>query len=315
MTWAFRKEFIVHEPVLLRETIKYLINNTHGIYIDCTVGGGGHLSALIENLEPGARIIALDKDAGTLEKTRQKFLPHNITFVHADFRNLRRVLQEQNTPLVDGIMLDLGVSSFQLDEQERGFSYHNDAHLDMRMDRNQTLTAWHIVNEWSEERIKKLIREYGEENFAAGIARAITRARNKSRINTTMELVNIIKAAVPARYRRDKHPARRTFQALRIAVNNELEAIEQVLPQALGVLKSGGRLCVITFHSLEDRVVKQFFLDKSRTCICPPNLPICVCQHQAELQVLTRKPITPDNEEIERNPRARSAKLRVASKI
>lgn len=220
-----------------------------------------------------------------------------------------------DAPLVDGILMDLGVSSFQLDDRERGFSYHSDARLDMRMDRDQPLTAWHIVNEWPEERIRKVIREYGEEKFATGIARAIVRARSKANINTTLELANIVRDAVPARCRRGKHPARRTFQAIRIAVNGELEAIEQVLPQALDSLKSGGRLCVITFHSLEDRIVKRFFNDKARACICPPGLPVCVCRHQAQLKILTRKPVTPGENEIARNPRARSAALRVACKL
>lgn len=305
----------MHEPVLLRETIDYLVGDPRGIYVDCTTGGGGHLEALSQKLENGCRVIALDKDAGVLQRTKQRFLSENIVFVHSDFRNLKQVLLSMDAPLVDGILMDLGVSSFQLDDRERGFSYHSDARLDMRMDRDQPLTAWHIVNEWPEERIRKVIREYGEEKFATGIARAIVRARSKANINTTLELANIVRDAVPARCRRGKHPARRTFQAIRIAVNGELEAIEQVLPQALDSLKSGGRLCVITFHSLEDRIVKRFFNDKARACICPPGLPVCVCRHQAQLKILTRKPVTPGESEIARNPRARSAALRVACKL
>jgi len=212
-------------------------------------------------------------------------------------------------------MIDLGVSSFQLDTPERGFSYHEEARLDMRMDRKQELTAWHIVNQYSQDELTEILFKYGEERFARRIAGKIVDYRTEKPIDTTIELVNIIKSVLPAKYLREKHPGRKTFQALRIAVNGELSALEKVLPQAVTALKSGGRLCVISFHSLEDRMIKRFMQEKAKGCICPPELPICVCNHQAELQILTRRPVKPGEEECNKNPRARSAKLRVAQKL
>jgi 16S rRNA (cytosine1402-N4)-methyltransferase len=306
---------MAHLPVLAGPTIDYLVTNPEGVYIDCTAGGGGHLAMLLTKLTPGARVIALDKDQTVLEHTRERFERGRVDFVHADFRDLRAILDELGVDAVDGILIDLGVSSFQLDEPERGFSYHEDARLDMRMNRDQATSAWHLVNEWPEEQLKKILWTYGEEKYAPAIARAIVQTRNKGEIHSTLELVEIIKSAVPARYRREKHPGRKTFQALRIAVNGELDALQAVLPQALAVLNKGGRLCVITFHSLEDRMVKLFFQEKSRSCICPPQQPVCTCRHQAELQIITRKPVVPGEEECEYNPRARSAKLRVASRL
>ncbi|HBQ85747.1 MAG TPA: 16S rRNA (cytosine(1402)-N(4))-methyltransferase, partial [Syntrophomonas sp.] len=266
----------MHLPVLLEETITNLITDPQGIYVDCTVGGGGHLRLLASRLEADATIIGLDKDAGVLNKTRESFSPSEIKFVQSDFRYLSQRLEEQGISAVDGIMIDLGVSSFQLDDAARGFSFHEDARLDMRMDQSQALDAWQIVNEFEEEEISRIIFKYGEEKFARRIARAIIMQRKDKSIDTTLELVDIIKTAVPARYQREKHPARRTFQALRIRVNGELEALEAVLPQAFQALKPGGRLCIITFHSLEDRIVKHFMADKARGCICPPELPVCV---------------------------------------
>jgi 16S rRNA (cytosine1402-N4)-methyltransferase len=305
----------LHLPVLLEETITNLITDPQGIYVDCTVGGGGHLRLLASRLEADATIIGLDKDAGVLNKTRESFSPSEIKFVQSDFRYLSQRLEEQGISAVDGIMIDLGVSSFQLDDAARGFSFHEDARLDMRMDQSQALDAWQIVNEFEEEEISRIIFKYGEEKFARRIARAIIMQRKDKSIDTTLELVDIIKTAVPARYQREKHPARRTFQALRIRVNGELEALEAVLPQAFQALKPGGRLCIITFHSLEDRIVKHFMADKARGCICPPELPVCVCHHQPELKITTRKPVEPSEEECQVNPRARSARLRVATRL
>jgi len=305
----------LHQPVLLKETISYLVNDLHGTYVDCTLGGGGHLKCLMETLEDGAVIIALDKDGHILEETKQKLNYPNIRFRHADFRYLGQVLKEEEVGQVNGIMIDLGVSSFQLDTAERGFSFHEDARLDMRMDQEQELSAWDIVNNYSEEEIVKILFEYGEEKFARQIVRGIVKHREEKSIDTTLQLVEIIKSAVPAKYRRQKHPGRKTFQALRIAVNSELQALEEVLPQAVNALKPGGRLCIITFHSLEDRIVKQFMQEKAKECICPPGLPVCTCGHHAELKLINRKPVVPGKNECIKNPRARSAKLRVASKL
>lgn len=306
----------MHLPVLFDETIAYLINNPGGIYVDCTVGGGGHLQGLLQRLNPEARVVALDRDLNTLEETRMKFQNDpRVVFVHEDFRHLNRVLGDYNLTKVDGIMLDLGVSSFQLDLEERGFSFHDNARLDMRMNRQDQLSAWDVVNTYDESDLVRIIYQYGEEKYARSIASKIIKTRREKPIDTTLELAELIKASVPASYKREKHPARKTFQALRIEVNDELGAIEAVLPQAIESLNPGGRLCVITFHSLEDRIVKHFMQWEARTCVCPPGLPVCTCNHQARLEILTRKPVQPSPEECQRNPRSRSAKLRAASRI
>ncbi len=305
----------MHQPVLLQETIDYLLTDRNGVYVDCTLGGGGHLARLIRSAGEKAHIIALDRDGETLAATRQKLDYPQITFVHEDFRHLARILNQLGINKVHGIMLDLGVSSMQLDTGARGFSYHEDAPLDMRMDTDQALNAREIVNQYSEEDLSKILYIYGEERYARSIARSIIKYRREKAIETTLELVDIIKSSVPARYSREKHPARRSFQALRIAVNGELDALEEVLPVALDHLLTGGRLCIITFHSLEDRIVKQFMQEKARDCICPPGFPICTCGHRADLKVLTRKPVLPGEDECNHNPRARSAKLRVAEKL
>lgn len=305
----------MHLPVLLEETVDNLITDLHGIYVDCTVGGGGHLQLLASKLKTDATIIGLDKDVQVLKKTEEKLSRDGIKLIPSDFRYLLQVLKDNGISAVDGIMMDLGVSSFQLDDVDRGFSFHGDARLDMRMDQQQALDAWQIVNEFPEEEISSILFKYGEEKYARRIARAICMQRKVQQIDTTLQLVDIIKAAVPARYQREKHPARRTFQALRIRVNGELDALETVLPQTLQVLKPGGRLCIITFHSLEDRIVKHFMVEKARGCICPPELPVCVCNHHPELKIITRKPIEPGDDECSRNPRARSARLRVGVRI
>ena len=305
----------MHDPVLPMEAISFLVTDRSGTYVDCTLGGGGHLSSLLRELNSDARIIAFDKDEKVLDKTRQRFAGNqNIIFVYEDFRNLKQTLSQHHIGSVDGIMIDLGVSSFQLDESARGFSYHHEAALDMRMDPNQELDAGYIINHYSEQQLNDLIFTYGEERFARSITSNIIKYRKTKKIETTLELAEIIKKSIPARFKREKHPARKTFQALRIAVNGELDALEEILPQAVEILKSGGRLCIITFHSLEDRIVKQFYLQMAQECICPPGMPICTCNHQAELKILTRKPVNPSEEEVNRNFRARSAKLRVAEK-
>lgn len=305
----------MHDPVLLAEAISFLVTDPGGIYVDCTLGGGGHFKRLLQELNSDARLIAFDKDETVLNRTRQQFAGNkNIIFVYTDFKYLNKTLREHQIDSVDGIIIDLGVSSFQLDENGRGFSYHHEAALDMRMDPNQDLDAGYIVNHYSEQQLRDLIFIYGEERFAPAIASNIVKNREKKKIATTLELAEIIKNSIPARFKRGKHPARKTFQALRIAVNGELDSLKEVLPQAAASLKPGGRLCVITFHSLEDRIVKQFYQQMSQECICPPGMPVCTCDHQAELKVLTRKPVVPGEEEINRNYRARSAKLRVAEK-
>ncbi|NLF46061.1 MAG: 16S rRNA (cytosine(1402)-N(4))-methyltransferase RsmH [Syntrophomonadaceae bacterium] len=305
----------MHDPVLLAEAISFLVTDPGGIYVDCTLGGGGHFNRLLQELNSDARLIAFDKDETVLNRTRQQFAGnHNIIFVYKDFKYLNKTLREYQIDSVDGIIIDLGVSSFQLDENARGFSYHHEAALDMRMDPNQDLDAGYIVNHYSEQQLRDLIYIYGEERFAPSIASNIIKNREMKKIATTLELAEIIKNSIPARFKRGKHPARKTFQALRIAVNGELDSLKEVLPQAAASLKQGGRLCIITFHSLEDRIVKQFYQQMSQECICPPGMPVCTCDHQAELKVLTRKPVVPGDEEINRNYRARSAKLRVAEK-
>jgi len=303
-------------PVLLNEAISYLAVNPVGTYVDGTVGGGGHLQRLLQVLRPEAKVLALDKDPDTLAATSRSFQQEpRVVFVHEDFRHLDKVLANYNITKVDGVLLDLGVSSFQLDIEDRGFSFHDDARLDMRMNRHHKLSAWDVVNNYDQADLTRILYQYGEEKYASSIARRIIKARQDRSIDTTLELVELIKSAVPPKYRREKHPARKTFQALRIEVNDELGAVEAVLPQAVDLLRKGGRLCVITFHSLEDRLVKRFMQWEARQCICPPELPICTCDHQARLEIITRKPILPSAEECQSNPRARSAKLRVAGKI
>lgn len=306
---------MLHQAVLLTETIDYLLNDPHGTYVDCTLGGGGHLRLLAQKLASDACLIGIDKDQDILEQTRKTLPFSNLQLIHGDFREIGAILDSLHIKQVHGIMMDLGVSSFQLDEATRGFSFHEDAALDMRMNREQSQSARDVVNEYSEEDLSTILFRYGEEKYARSISRAIVRHRRQAPIETTMELVEIIQNSVPASYRREKHPARKTFQALRIEVNGELDALQEVLPQAVERLCPGGRLCVITFHSLEDRIVKRFMQEKNRDCICPPGLPICVCDHRAELEIISRKPITAGQEELASNSRSRSAKLRVAGKL
>ena len=310
----------VHKPVLLEECIKELEVKPDGVYVDGTVGGGGHSAGIYGRLGPKGILIGIDKDEFALDIVRNRLEivggKAKAILVNDNFKNIENICMRHGIEKVDGILLDLGVSSFQLDDAERGFSYQKNAPLDMRMDRRQELNAEIIVNEFPEEAIKDIIRKYGEEKWAARIASFIAKARKAKRISGTGELVEIIKAAVPSAARRaGPHPAKRTFQALRIAVNNELEVLGQALDEAVQLLKPGGRLCVITFHSLEDRIVKEKFRETATPCTCPSDFPVCVCGKRPELAVLTKKPILPGPAETDKNPRARSAKLRVAVKL
>ncbi len=306
----------MHLPVLQDEVLNYWLGDPHGFYIDCTLGGGGHLRELLGHLSAQAKILAIDKDAEVLQQTALTLSHPGLRLIHGDFRDLDLILGQEEKGQAEGILMDLGVSSFQLDETWRGFSYHGDAELDMRMNREQALTAKDLVNELEQEELARIIFAYGEERFARRIARMIIRYRREvGEISTTGQLSEIIKGAVPASYRRDRHPARRTFQALRIAVNQELEALEESLPKAIENLKPGGRLCIITFHSLEDRLVKHYFARQASACVCPPRQPVCNCHHKPILELVIRKAIVPGAVECSANPRARSAKLRVARKI
>ncbi len=305
----------MHRPVLLQETIQNLITNPHGVYVDCTLGGGGHLNYLLDKLASDALVIGLDKDIDVLRQTQAEIKAPNVKLIQSDFRELKKVLRDLDIAFVDGIMLDLGVSSFQLDTADRGFSFHEQAPLDMRMNRQQFLTARDIVNDFSEDEIARVLFEYGEESYARSISRAIVNCRKVRPIETTLELADIIIHSVPAKYRREKHPARKSFQALRIAVNEELDALREVLPQVIEVLRPGGRLCVISFHSLEDRIIKQFIQKQTKPCTCPPDFPVCICNRKPTLEMVYRKPMVPSEQECTENPRARSAKLRVAARI
>lgn len=306
-----------HEPVLLHESIAALALKPEGVYVDCTLGGAGHSLAILST-EPSIRLIGIDQDPVALERAghRLQHYKEQVTLVHGNFRNLTEILFDLGIHQVDGILLDIGVSSPQLDEGERGFSYHHDAPLDMRMNPENPVTAEELVNSLPERELARIITDYGEERWASRIARFIVEAREKERIRTTGQLVEIIKNAIPAAARRSgPHPARRTFQALRIAVNNELGALQSVLEQSIPLLKPGGRIVVITFHSLEDRIVKDFFQRCLGHCVCPPGLPVCVCGQQATLKLVNNKPIVPTSAELAKNPRARSAKLRAAERI
>jgi 16S rRNA (cytosine1402-N4)-methyltransferase len=308
-----------HKPVLLQECIDSLNIDKDGTYIDGTLGGAGHSSEIIKRLDKGT-LIGIDQDQKAIETAGERLgrlkRDAGLILINGNFRNMRMLAAQHGIEAVDGILLDIGVSSYQLDEAERGFSYQQNAPLDMRMDRSRSLDAAEIVNTYDEKAIRKIITDYGEENWAARIAAFITEARKEKRIETTGQLVDIIKAAIPAQARREgPHPAKRTFQALRIAVNDELAALEDAVEDAVRLLKPGGRLSIITFHSLEDRIVKNEFQKREKPCTCPPSFPVCVCGKKPELKVLTRKPILPSEKEVEENPRSRSAKLRTAMKL
>lgn len=289
-----------------------------GTYVDCTLGGGGHSARIAEALGPTGTLVGLDQDDTALAAAKTRLAPYPCRkhFVRSNFRHLADVLDDLRIEKVDGALFDIGVSSPQLDEASRGFSYHHDAPLDMRMDRSQSLTAYDVVNAWDTKALARMIRTYGEERFAQKIARAIVQSRAVQPIERTVQLAAIIKEAIPAPARREgPHPAKRTFQAIRIAVNDELGALEQGLAAAIARTARGGRIAVITFHSLEDRIVKQMFKREAETCTCPPDFPVCVCGNERSLKLVTRKPVKASTQELTYNPRARSAKLRVAEKM
>ena len=306
-----------HYSVLLKESIDALNIRPDGIYVDGTLGLGGHSEQIAKRLTTG-RLIAIDRDQTALERAGERLAPYagRITFVHGNFRDLPRLLAESGAEKADGMLFDLGVSSPQLDEAERGFSYMADAPLDMRMDTSESLTAWFVVNKWPEEKLKKILFEYGEERYAPRIASAIAARRAKAPIDTTGELVDVIRGAMPAAALREKqHPAKRSFQAIRIAVNDELASIRELMDNAADALNPGGRLAVISFHSLEDRIVKNAIAAREHGCTCPRDFPVCTCGFRQTLKSITRKPICATEQELSENPRSRSAKLRVAERV
>lgn len=301
-----------HKSVLLQECIEMLDIDPEGIYVDGTLGGAGHSLEICKRLK-GGKLIAFDRDEDAIVNAKEKLkeYPDKVIFVHDNFSQLKKALQNIEIYSINGILLDLGVSSYQLDNPERGFSYMKDAPLDMRMDRRSELTAFHVINEYSKEELVRILRDYGEEKWAVRIADFIVKKRSEKLIETTQELVDIIKASIPRKAREEKqHPAKRTFQAIRIEVNGELEIIRDTLKSGIDLLAPGGVMAVITFHSLEDRIVKNCFREEAKDCICPPQLPICRCEHSSRVELINRKPVLPCEEELNENPRSRSAKLR-----
>ena len=306
-----------HVSVLLWECIEGLNIKPDGIYVDGTLGGAGHSSQIAARLTTG-RLIGIDRDPVALEAAGKRLAPYadRVTLVHSNFCEIAQVLADLNIEGVDGILLDLGVSSPQLDEVSRGFSYMGDAPLDMRMNAEDSLSAYDVVNTWPYEELRRILYEYGEERYAPQIASAICRRRETAPIQTTLELVDIIRSAMPpAALREKQHPAKRSFQAIRIAVNDELGSVEKVMEDAIPCLNPGGRLAIITFHSLEDRIVKNGMAAASKGCTCPPNFPVCVCGKKPKVKLISKKPIVSGQEELDMNPRARSAKLRVCEKL
>jgi 16S rRNA (cytosine1402-N4)-methyltransferase len=305
-----------HKPVMREEILKWLCVNKNGIYVDGTVGGAGHAYAILQATEGFLVGIDCDSDALLAAERRLAEFGARKVLVKANFAELGSVLKNLQLKKVDGVLLDLGVSSHQLDQAERGFSFNQQAPLDMRMDRSLQISAYDIVNSYAQEDLERIIRVFGEEKMAGRIARAISQKRRLSPLSTTVELADVIVSAMPAKFRRQKiHPATRTFQAIRIAVNSELECIKPAINSAVDMLTQGGRLCVISFHSLEDRIVKNEFRALTGACICPKDIPVCVCRREAKLRILTKKAVTPSAVEIEDNPRSRSAKLRVAERL
>ena len=306
-----------HTSVLLGESIAALDIKPNGIYVDCTTGGGGHSFEIAKRLD-GGRLICIDRDSDALAAAKARLAPFSekITFVKDNFSNIDNILDELGIEKIDGALADLGVSSYQFDTAERGFSYKLDAPLDMRMDVTSPLSARDVVNTYAEEDLRRIIYEYGEDNFAPAIARAIVKAREVSPIETTAELSEIVKGAYPPKFRDvGHHPAKKTFQAIRIEVNGEIDVIEPTVKKIVSRLSTGGRIAVITFHSLEDRAVKNAFAELSRGCTCPPSFPVCVCGNKPKIKIITKKPILPDSDEIENNRRSHSAKLRAAEKV
>lgn len=306
-----------HISVLLNECLEGLNIKEDGIYVDCTLGGAGHSSEIIKRLGENGRLIGIDQDKDALKAAGEKLNEYNnATLVHSNFENIKEVIEDLDLEGVDGILIDLGVSSYQLDTAERGFSYMQDAPLDMRMNRELEFSAYDVVNGYSEDDLYKIIRDYGEEKFARRVASFIVKARADKSIESTLELVDIIKAAIPAKARREgPHPAKRTFQAIRIEVNRELTIISRTIKDGVEKLNKGGRMAIITFHSLEDRIVKTTYKELTNPCSCPSEFPICICNNKPFVKIITRKPIEASKEELEENPRSRSAKLRVLEKL
>lgn len=303
-----------HKSVLLEETIEALNIRPEGIYVDGTLGGGGHSYEICRRLSEKGRLVGIDQDAAAIEAAQERLgeFKDKVTIIRSNYCDMKKELTAIGITAVDGIVLDLGVSSYQLDTADRGFTYREDALLDMRMDQRQSMTARDIVNGYSEMELYRVIRDYGEDKFAKNIAKHIVSERQKKSIETTGELIQIIKAAIPMKVRAvGGHPAKKTFQAIRIELNRELEVLENSLDDVIDLLNDGGRICVITFHSLEDRIVKNIFRRNENPCICPKEFPVCVCGRKPKGKVITRKPIVPGNEELEENKRAKSSKLRV----
>ena len=306
-----------HKPVMLNECIEGLQINPDGVYLDCTLGGGGHSSQILARLK-GGRLIAVDKDADAIESASKRLEEYKdkITYIHDDFKNVIAHLDELQVEKLDGVLIDLGVSSYQLDNAERGFSYNADAPLDMRMDQSQYLDAKKVVNEYSQEALENIIWQYGEDKLSRVIARNIVEYRNSKAIETTGELAKIIEESYPAKIRwKFGNPCKRTFQAIRIEVNGELKDLDKLVNDLTLRLKVGGRICIITFHSLEDRIVKRAFVELNKDCVCPPHQPICTCNKRKDVEIITKKPLTASNQELEDNSRASCAKLRIAQRV
>ncbi len=304
----------VHKSIMLEEVIESLAIKPNGIYVDGTLGGAGHSSEIVKRLGEDGRLIGIDQDGEAIEAATKRLKPYKdkVTIVRSNYAQMKEVLRDLGIPKVDGILLDLGVSSYQLDNAERGFTYREDVPLDMRMDQRQTKTAKDIVNDYSEMELYHIIRSYGEDKFAKNIAKHIVQARQKAPIETTGQLIEVIKAAIPKKVRATGgHPAKKTFQAIRIELNHELDVLKNNLEDMIDLLNDEGRIAIITFHSLEDRIVKNIFRTSERPCICPPEFPVCVCGRVSKGKVITRKPIVPGKEELEENSRSKSAKLRV----
>jgi 16S rRNA (cytosine1402-N4)-methyltransferase len=304
-----------HIPVLYEETLDNLVWNPDGIYVDCTLGGGGHSEGILERLSDKGRLIAIDQDQVAIDYASKRLEKYNGKFniFKDNFSNIQTVVYLAGYDKVDGILMDIGVSSKQLDDGERGFSYKHNARLDMRMDRNSPLSAYEVINEYSEEELARIIYEYGEDRNSRRIARAIVKKREEKPIETTDDLVGAILSSVKGKSK--KHPAKQTFQAIRIEVNKELDVLKNTIENAVDLLNTKGRLAIITFHSLEDRIVKNEFKLLAKDCICPPEIPICMCEKEAKIKVLTRKPIEPGKEELEKNNRSHSSKLRVCERL
>ena len=306
-----------HVSVLLNECIENLNIKPDGVYVDCTMGGAGHSKEIVKRLSANGRLFCFDQDINAINVAKDRLKEYNdrVVLIHSNFENLKAELESRGIYGIDGVLADLGVSSHQLDEADRGFSYMHDARLDMRMDDRASMSAWQVVNEYSQEDLYTIIKDYGEEKWAKRIAEFIVEERANRTIDTTFDLVNVIKKAIPKGARIDgPHPAKRTFQAIRIEVNNELGVINTMIRDAVSMMNKGGRICIITFHSLEDRIVKNEFRYLNKDCLCPPELPLCQCNKKSELKIITRKPILPSDEEVEFNPRSRSSKLRVGEK-